>query len=111
MYLLAILSILTGFDYAATIAKITANYDELTKLPINSILIALRIKGVILPWQKEEIEAILLQSKRMEYLLDMIIMPSLKVAVAIKFKCLLEVMEQNDDVIFKYMAYKLGMLE
>ena len=101
-------SILTGFDFAAASAKVTANYVELTELPINSILGALREKEVILPRQKEEIEVIPLQSKRMEYLLDNIITPSLNVKVGFKFKGLLEVMEQSEDVVFKPMAQKLG---
>ena len=101
-------SVLTGFDFAAANAKVTANYVELTELPINSILGALRAKKVILPRQKEEIEVISLERKRMEYLLDKIITPSLNIQVSIKFKDLLEVMEQSDDVIFKHMAQKLG---
>ena len=101
-------SILTGFDFAAARAKVTANYVELTKLPINSILGALRAKEVILPWQKEEIEVISLERKRMEYLLDKIITPSLNVQVSIKFKGLLEVMEQSEDVVFIHLAQKLG---
>ena len=101
-------SILTGFDFAAASAKVTANYVELTELPINSILGALRAKEVILPWQKEEIEVISLERKRMEYLLDKIIIPSLNVQVSIKFEGLLEVMEQSEDVVFKRLAQKLG---
>ena len=101
-------SILTGFDFAAANAKVTANYDELTELPINSILGALRAKKVILPRQKEEIEVISLERKRMEYILDKIITPSLNVQVSIKFKGLLEVMEQSEDVVFKRLAQKLG---
>ena len=96
--------ILTGFDFAAASAKITTNYVELTQLPINSILGALWAKKVILPRQKEEIEAIPLQSNRMEYLIDSVINPSLNV---IKFKGLLEVMEQSEDVMFKSMAQNL----
>ena len=104
-----ILFILPGFDYTAANAKITANYVELTELPINLILGALRAEKVILAKQKEEIEIILLQSKRMEYLLDNIISPSLNNKVGIKFKGFLEVMEQSEDVMFTSMAQKLGM--
>ena len=44
----------------------------------------------------------------MEHLLDNIITPSLNIKVGIKFKGLLEVMEQSEDVMFKSMAQKLG---
>ena len=108
-YLLKIPSVLTGFDYAAANAKITKSYVELTELPINSILGALRAKKIILPKEKEEIEAIPSQSKRMEYLLDNIIAPSIKAKVGIKFKGLLEVMEDSEDLVFNSVAQKLGM--
>ena len=100
---------LPGFDYAAANAKITEYYVQLTGLPINSILRALRAKKVILANEKDEIEIIPLQSKRMEYLLDNVIIRSLNNKVGIKFKGFLEVMEESDDVMFTSMAKKLGM--
>ena len=53
-------------------------------------------------------EVLALQSKRMEYLLDDVITPSLRSEIGVKFKGLLEVMEQNEDVMFTSMAQKLG---
>ena len=45
----------------------------------------------------------------MEYLLDKIIVPSLNVGVAVKYKRFLEVMERSGNVVFTSMAQKLGM--
>ena len=49
-----------------------------------------------------------LQSERMEYLLDRIIIPSLKNKIGIKYKNFLEVMEKDGDEMFKRMAVTLG---
>ena len=45
----------------------------------------------------------------MEYLLDKIIIPSLEIEFVTKFKAFLEVMENDDDGLFKGMARTLGM--
>ena len=58
--------------------------------------------------QKEMIEVIPLQSQRMEYLLDKIIIPTLALKISPKFKSLLEVMEESDDEKLTSMAEKLG---
>ena len=108
VYSSSVPSVPSGFDFAAANAKVTENYVKLSELPINSILGALLAKKVILPKQKEEMEAIPIESKRMEYLLDKVIYPSLNLEVGIKFKHLLEVMEESKDVMFTAMARKLG---
>ena len=73
------------------------------------MLNALRAKRVILPKEKEIIETKSLQSERMAYLLDKIIVPSLDSKIGIKLKGFLEVMEKSDNVILNSMAKKLGM--
>ena len=65
------------FNFAATKAKITANYVEIVNLPIELIRRDLFAREVITFRQKEMIEVIPLQSQRMEYLLDKIIIPTL----------------------------------
>ena len=108
-HLFTVLYALTGFDYKGALDKITENYVELSRLPINAILKELRAKKVISPGEKEIIEGTMkLQSERMEHLLDRIIIPSLKNKIGIKFKNFLEVMEKDGDEMFKRMAVTLG---
>ena len=108
-HLFTALYALTGFDYNSALAKITENYVKLTALPINDIIGELRAKKVITPKEKETIEeTITLQSRRMEHLLDKIIIPSLKNKVGIKFKAFLEVLEDYDDQMLNRMAVTLG---
>ena len=64
---------------------------------------------VILPEQKQKIETLPMESARMEYLLDEIIVPSLNCKVSTKFMGLLKVMKKSDDVMFNSVAQKLGM--
>ena len=66
-------------------------------------------KGVITLRQKLIMEAESLESNRMEYFLDRVILPSLDTDVSIKYKGFLEVMEKSDDAILNSMAKKLGM--
>ena len=98
-------------DFDCTTAKdiMKRNYVKLTKLPINSILGQLYGKGVITLKQKLTMEAESLESNRMEYFLDHVILPSLDTDVSIKYKGFLEVMEKSDDAILTSMAKKLGM--
>ena len=90
-------------------AKITANYVEIVNLPIELIRRDLFAREVITFRQKEMIEVIPLQSQRMEYLIDNIIIPTLTFNISIKFKSLLEVMEESGDEKLTSMAEKLGM--
>ena len=50
-----------------------------------------------------------LNSQKMEYLLDNIIMPSLYANITVKFQGFLEVMGESDDSALTIMAKKLGM--
>ena len=66
-------------------------------------------KEVITPIEKETMEKTLpLRSKKIEYLLDGVITPSLANNVTVKFKGFLEVMEESGDSILINMANKLG---
>ena len=65
-------------------------------------------KKVITDREKKIIESIKLMDKKMEYLLDSVIIPSLANNVTVKFKGFLEVMEENNDPILINMARKLG---
>ena len=85
----------------------------MTYLPINAMLGKLYSKDVITLKEKDKIKGSgTAESDRMEYFLDRIIIPSLKVNVPInvpiKFKGLLEVMEESGDSILISMAKQLG---
>ena len=97
-----------GFDFAATKAKITANYVKLVNLPIELIRRDLFAREVITYRQKEMMETIPLQSQRMEYLLDNIIIPTIAFNISTKFKSFLEVMEESGDEKLTSMAEKFG---
>ena len=64
-------------------------------------------KKVITDREKEMIESIKLKDKKMEYLLDSVIIPSLANNVTEKFKGFVKVMEESDDPILMNMAKKL----
>ena len=57
----------------------------------------------------ELIEARSVQSERMEYILDKIILPSLGMNISTHFVKFLEVMESSDNEKLTSMAQKLGM--
>ena len=65
-------------------------------------------KKVITDREKEMIESIKLKDKKMECLLDSVIIPSLANNVTEKFKGFVKVMEGSDDPILMNMAKKLG---
>ena len=83
------------------------NYDELTYLPINSMLGKLYSKEIITFKEKEMIESIPTQSKRMVYFLDEIIIRSLAVNVDVKFRRFIKVMMESGDPTLTTMAAKL----
>ena len=56
------------------------------------------------------IEDKLVQSERMEYILDKIILPSLEFDISTHYIKFLEVMESSDNEKLNSMAQKLGML-
>ena len=84
-------------------------YVELTHLPINLMLGQLYAKGVITAREKQMIESIQMSNKKMEYLLDSIIIPSLLSNVTVKLKGFLEVMKESGDPVLLDMTKKLGM--
>lgn len=65
-------------------------------------------KEVITEREKQTIETLDLKNKKMEYLLDSVITPSLDNNVSIKFKRFLAVMEESGDSILIDMAKKLS---
>ena len=72
------------------------------------MLAKLLSKQVITQGEKDMIGTLPLNSKKMEYVLDNIITPSLVNNVSVKFKGFLEVMEESGDPIVTDMAKKLG---
>ena len=104
-----ILCCLAVFDYSAAKENIKKNYDNLTNLPIGSIVGKLYARGVITFEEKERIDIKQIQRDKMMYLLDTAIIPSLTNGISIKLKGFIEVMEDSGDPIFTDMAKTLGM--
>ena len=98
-----------NFDCSIALKNIRENYYEMTYLPINSMLSKLYSKGVITLEQKQQIKACnAVETERMEYFLDNILIPSLECKVITKFKGLLKIMKESGDFTLKVTAEKLG---
>ena len=100
---------LENLDYSTALKNIQDNYCEIINLSIDSMLGKLFSKDVITIGQKKQIKACdAIESERMAYFLDNIIIPSLKSKNIIKFKGLLETMKESGDCTLISMAKKLG---
>ena len=97
------------FNCSTALKNIKRNYDELTYLPINSMLGKLYSKEIITLKEKQTIKAIPVESDGMECFLDDIITPSLIANVIIKFRGFVEVLMESGDSTLISMAAKLGM--
>ena len=97
------------YEYCSVAKEnITKYYVELTNVRVDSMVTQLYAKKVITEKEKEMIDTLHLKSKKMEYLLDSVIIPSLANKVAIKFEGFLEVMKKSGDQMLIDMAIKLG---
>ena len=99
------------FDCPSLLDRLQHNYVEISNLPINSILNHLFAGKIITLQEKQKIKTIPreLEDERMEYLLDNIIIPSLKNNVTVKFKGFLKVLEDSDNPVLTTAAKNLGM--
>ena len=86
------------------------NYQALTTLNADAVVVGLYQRDVITSEEKEIIEGISLRSKKMEYIIDKIIIPSLKAEIIKKFKNFLEAMEDSEDTTVKDVGSRLGMM-
>ena len=100
---------LENLDYSTVLKNIKDNYCEITNVSIDSMLGKLFSKDVITLDQKKQIKTCSkIESERMEYFLDNIIIPSLNSGNIFKFKGLLETMKKSGDCALMSMAKKLG---
>ena len=90
--------------------KVKEAYTRLTNLDVTAMLGSLYAKDVITLRQKQQIIDIPIDSDRMEYLLNEVIIPSLQAGRIEKFRLLLEIMEQSDDQMVKSVGRRLGTL-
>ena len=100
---------LASFDCSTAKDNIKANYNKLTKLPIELILERLLTKGIITPEEKEKIDSKPASRDKMIYFLENVITPSLSNDVSIKFKGFLEVLEESGYSTMIDLAKQLGM--
>ena len=89
--------------------KLQKQYDKLIHLPMKALLPSLYAKEVIDSDQKKTVEATLLDTEKMGYILDLII-DSLKAGVAIKYDSFLKVMKDSKDSVAKEAVKSLGRL-
>ena len=94
-------------DCSAACTKLQEQYDKLIHLPVGVLLPSLYAKRVIDTNQKRTIEATLLDTRKMEYILDWII-DSLKAGVAIKYHSFLEVVTESKDLVANEALKSLG---
>ena len=97
-----------NFDCSTAQVNIQKNYNELTVLPINSMLGKLYSKGIVTQEEKQRIQAKDIEIDGMQYFLDRIIIPSLEVNVDVKFRGSLKVKKKSGDFTLISMAAKLG---
>ena len=102
-----------GVDCEAAKLKIQENYDSLTKLPINSILGSLFSKNVITLEDKKFLQTKPLESDRVTYVLDDVLLRSLSINVMDKYISFIGVLKQrgedDDDIVLQKLATDLGM--
>ena len=96
-------------DCSTTCAKLRKQYDKLIHLPVKPLLPSLYSKEVIDFDQKMTVEATLLDTEKMGYILDLIIR-SLKAGVAIKYNSFLKVMKDSKDSVANEAVKSLGRL-
>ena len=90
--------------------KVKETYTRLTNLDVTAMLGSLYSKEVITLREKQQINSIPIDSDKMEYLLDEVIIPSLQAGRIEKFRLLLETMEQSDNQMVKSVGRRLGTL-
>ena len=95
--------------YDGEIQKIKDHYEDLKRLNTASILGSLYSKDVITSEQKETIECIALDSGKMDYLLQHIIIKSLQSKIIKTFKNFLLVLEESDDNLMETVAQRIGI--
>ena len=78
-------------------------------LPIGSCVGELFTKDVITKKERTKIKSFTTDREKMEHIIDQIITPSLDNKHIIKFKGLVETMENSDDSLLNDMAKKLSM--
>lgn len=102
-------NILGGHD--SIVKKVMKNYQPLSTLNADALLMDLYARDVITTEEKEIIETTIpLRSKKMQFIIDKVIIPSLKVGTTMKFKNFLEAMEASEDLTIKEVGSRLGML-
>ena len=96
-------------DCSTACAKLRKQYDKLIHLPVKALLPSLYAKEVIDSDQKKTVEATLLDTEKMGYILDLVI-DSLKAGVAIKYNSFLKVMKDSKDSVANEAVKSLGRL-
>ena len=92
------------------VQKVISKYVDLSKLNATEMLPRLYAKGVITRDEKKVSQTKSLESEKMMYLLDDIIIPSLEAGLTVKYERFLEVMEATENKTTMFIAQQLRML-
>ena len=93
---------------SAAFAKIKEQYDVLANCPVNKLLPSLYAKDVITLDDKKMMESKPLEKDRMVYLLDDVLIRSLRSDHGSKYNGFLKVLEESDDSSVTDLTRKLG---
>ena len=96
-------------DCSTACATIQRQYDKLNCLSVNNLLPSLFANGVVTFKQKQHIEGIPQEIKRMEFILDLIIQ-SLANNVPVLYNRFLKVLKESEDLVTRELAKELGEL-
>ncbi|XP_065900904.1 uncharacterized protein [Dysidea avara] len=97
-----------AINSSAAYNKIRKHYPQITKLHISAILAQLYADEVITLEQKMEIGTISLETNKMMYFLDNILIPSLQADLTQKYIGFINVLKGSDDPDMQKMAEKIG---
>ena len=87
------------------------NYEALTTINPDPLLISLYASGVITYEHRQVMDKTLpLPSQKMEYIINNVIKPDLKIGRTTKFKGFLQAMEKSDDTTINTVGSRLGEL-
>ena len=100
---------LKDFDCIGTAKQLKKQLEKLSMLSYDNMKTSLFANEVITTKEKKVIDS-KIGCKKMEYLIEEIIIPSLEQGFGKKYKSFLKVMEDNQDTTLQYTAKMLGML-
>ena len=98
----------TRDDCVTTEANIQQHYSELYQLPVNDFMLGMFYGRKVITIDEKRVIHSTSQDKRMTYILDNVIIPSLKAKVKGKCNAFLELLKESDDIALSTVAERIG---